>query len=617
MTVSTTDSVKTYSTGGPNFPIPFRFLQNSDIEAVLVKQDGTTETLTGAQYSLTGAGTQGGGTLTSAYAASVLALPGATLTISRVMIAVQPTDLRNQGRFLAETHENVFDRLTMLIQQGFAESSRALKRPIGNDYFDAEGWRIANLANPLSPQDAATRGWAEAFIASILATGQGPVNNAANVIYVAPDGSITVVQAMSGQAGSGLIGYSAAGPNTVPRTVQDKLRELVSRADYATDAAFNAARSGKPSIDADGSFEAKVKPANGGTPVQLGKFVQEESPNGPRDMLVWAAAQTVTLSGDTWCMGGFRRFGKYVKSRAPVFKAPTFQNAMTLPDALAHGMASSTLNNWYAAFAVANDADATASFKVAPFLFVKSVVGSVCTLGRCGEVTDVNVIDNATYTWADNALAGTDVLVLNEIFLSGTPSWTMRVAKITANTAGTVTLDTIGSVGPKCMLLPAPAGWQHYRYCASFYLDTAEVRNMFDGGGGPVRCRMAGTNVVYAHGNNGTNSTYLDGVVPSGTKRIDLSRFIPPLATGVYLQSGYQLASSSFPMRADMFFDMDGSIHTPEVHTFQKDSAEVNAVPLTVFLTFKGGQFYMPSTGGTNASVIARVSQTVTGWFEP
>lgn len=426
-----------------------------------------------------------------------------------------------------------------------------------------------------------------------------------------------LTQHLSGPSGSSGVGFVAGGASTTPTTVEQRLRKFVVRSDYTTDAAFNAARAGHPNIDSAGNFDSTVLPEGSTTPVGLSRFMREESPNGPRDMLVWAAAQTVTLSGDTWCMGGFRRFGKYVKARAPVFKAPAFQNAMTMPTDLAHGMTASTLNNWYATFAVANDGDATASFKIAPFLFVKSVAGSVCTLGRCGEVTDVNIIDNATYTWADNALAGTDILVLNEVFLSGTPSWTMRVAKVTANTEGTVTLDNIGSVGPKCMLLPAPAGWVHYRYCASFYLDTAEVRNMFDGGGGPVRCRMAGTNVVYAHGNNGVNSTYLDGVVPSGTKRIDLTRFIPPLATGVYLQSGYQLASSSFPMRADMFFDMDGSIHTPEVHTFQKDSAEVNAVPLTVFLTFKGGQFYMPSTGGTNASVIARVNQTVTGWFEP
>lgn len=218
MTVSTTDSVIEYVSGGPAFPIPYRFLQNSDIKAVLVKQSGVSETLTGAQYTLVGAGSQGGGTLTSTYAASFLAVAGASLTISREMSPVQPTDLRNQGRFLAETHEAVFDRLTMLVQQGLAGLSRALLRPFGKDYYDAGNRRIANVADPVALQDAATRNWAQTYIASILSTGQGPVNNAANVIYVDPYNQITTVQAALDSTAQdfypdmfGDIGVSAAG----------------------------------------------------------------------------------------------------------------------------------------------------------------------------------------------------------------------------------------------------------------------------------------------------------------------------------------------------------------------------------------------------------------------
>lgn len=336
----------------------------------------------------------------------------------------------------------------------------------------------------------------------------------------------------------------------------------------------------------------------------------------PRDLLVWEGASAVSVHGNSWPMGGFRTFGKYQKVHAKSFPTAQTRNAIAFPANLAHGMTSTTLENWYAVFACANDGDAVASFKIAPFLYVKSVSGSVCTLGKCGEVTNVNEIADATYTWPVNSLAGTDVLVVSETFGSGNPSWTMRKAKITANTTTSVTLDAIGNIGPKCMLLPAPAGFEHYRYCATFYIDTAEVRNFFDGGGGPVRTRMAGTNVVFAHGNNGTNSTYLDGVIASGTKRIDLGRFIPPLATGVYLQSTFLLGTSTAPLRAEMRFDMDGSIHTPEVQVFQKDSAQQNSIPLTVFLTFRGSQSYMPSTGG-DATTLARTNHTVTGWFEP
>ncbi|WP_136474558.1 hypothetical protein [Pseudomonas sp. DG56-2] len=209
MTVSTTDSVIEYVSGGPTFPIPYRFLQNSDIDAVLVKQDGTSETLTGAQYTLSGAGSQNGGTLTSSYAAGFLGVSGASLTISRIMDPVQPTDLRNQGKFLAETHETVFDRLTMLIQQGFAILRRALLRPIGKDYYDAENRRIANVADPVQGQDAATKKWTSVFVGGLIGAITGPINNALNIFYKYPDGSSHVVQDLSGANGSDGIGHDS------------------------------------------------------------------------------------------------------------------------------------------------------------------------------------------------------------------------------------------------------------------------------------------------------------------------------------------------------------------------------------------------------------------------
>lgn len=242
MTVSTTDSVIEYVSGGPAFPIPYRFLQDSDIEAVLVKQDGTSEELTAAQYTLTGAGSQSGGTLTSAYAAGFLATPGASLTISRVMDPVQPTDLRNQGRFLAETHESVFDRLTMLIQQGFAGLSRALKRPIGKNYYDAEGRRIANLGDPVLDQDAVSKLWTQQYVGSVIGSGQGPLNLASNVIYIDPYSVPKVVQDMSGDQGAALIGYKAPGTNTVKRDIYKKVQREIELADYLPGGADDTVR---------------------------------------------------------------------------------------------------------------------------------------------------------------------------------------------------------------------------------------------------------------------------------------------------------------------------------------------------------------------------------------
>ncbi|MGH8484129.1 MAG: hypothetical protein ACRESP_06975, partial [Pseudomonas sp.] len=229
MTVSTTDSVEEYVSGGPVFPISYRFLKDSDIEAVLVKQDGTSETLVlGPQYTLTGEGSQDGGSLTSTYAAGFLAAPGATLTISRVMDAVQPTDLRNQGRYFAETHENVFDRLTMLIQQGFALLRRALLKPVGKDYYDAQGSRISNLGSPTQNQDAVPKLYNEQYIAGLLGQFSGPINNASNVMYIYPDGVARSVQTLATK-NDPLLGSAGIAHNS--STVRQALIDLDTEVD--------------------------------------------------------------------------------------------------------------------------------------------------------------------------------------------------------------------------------------------------------------------------------------------------------------------------------------------------------------------------------------------------
>lgn len=206
MTVSTIGSIAEFVTNGvtTNFPFFFKFLANEDLVVTYVSPDGVSSVLTlGTQYTVNGAGNDSGSVVTT----TALAGPG-QLIVSREMDPYQQTSLRNQGKFLAETHEDVFDRLTMLIQQGFAIFTRALTRPFGRDYFFAENRRIASVQDPTSPQDAATKHSVEAYVASILATGQGPINNAANIVYVGADGGAHSVQDLSGIHGAEYLGYN-------------------------------------------------------------------------------------------------------------------------------------------------------------------------------------------------------------------------------------------------------------------------------------------------------------------------------------------------------------------------------------------------------------------------
>mgnify|MGYP001550876016 CR=1 FL=1 len=204
MTVSTIGSVAEFVTNGvtTNYPFYFKFLANEDLVVTYVNPLGVSTTLTfGTHYTVNGAGKDQGGSIVTTTA---LAGPG-QLIVSREMALFQQTSLRNQGKFLAETHEDVFDRLTMLIQQGFAIFTRALTRPFGRDYFFAENRRIASVADPVDEQDAATKSSVEAYVASVLATGQGPINNAANIVYVGVDGLPYVVQNLANGPGAKLV----------------------------------------------------------------------------------------------------------------------------------------------------------------------------------------------------------------------------------------------------------------------------------------------------------------------------------------------------------------------------------------------------------------------------
>lgn len=182
MTVSTLNSIAEFVTNGvtTNFPFFFKFLANEDLVVTYVSPLGVSTQLTlGTNYTVNGAGSDVGGSIVTS---SALPGPG-QLVVARVMDAFQQTSLRNQGKFLAETHEDVFDRLTMLIQQNSSSFSRALSRPYGRDYFYAENRRITNVADPIDNQDAANRQFVAAYVANILSTGQGPINNAFNVAY--------------------------------------------------------------------------------------------------------------------------------------------------------------------------------------------------------------------------------------------------------------------------------------------------------------------------------------------------------------------------------------------------------------------------------------------------
>lgn len=158
MTVSTELSHEEYTGNGvtTDFDFRFRIFEAKHLVVSVADSDGTERILTnGTDYTLRGVGSYRGGKV-------ILKMPlakGWRIGIARDLPAVQETDLRNQGKFFAEVHEDAFDYLTMLIQKSLGFLSLCLRKPsFISDHYDAKGNKISNLGKPVKDGDAVDLG---------------------------------------------------------------------------------------------------------------------------------------------------------------------------------------------------------------------------------------------------------------------------------------------------------------------------------------------------------------------------------------------------------------------------------------------------------------------------
>ena len=134
MTLSTTLAKKTYDGDGATtaFPTVFKFLQNSHVVVTHVDASGgETVWAEGTHYSLTGAGSDSGGTVTvTTSPADYTPASGEQLVVSRNVIETQGIQYVEGGAFPSATHEQALDLLTMMVQKHSEEIARALLVPI-------------------------------------------------------------------------------------------------------------------------------------------------------------------------------------------------------------------------------------------------------------------------------------------------------------------------------------------------------------------------------------------------------------------------------------------------------------------------------------------------------
>lgn len=182
MTVSNTTSVAQFNGDGVArvFPFSFRIFKQTDLVVTKRSVAGVSSVLAlNTDYTVTFSASKAGGSVST----TATPVSGELITVARVLPAQQLTDLRNQGDYFAEIHEDVFDYLTMLNQQNGEIVSRALVHPRDDDEYQAQGRRISNLADPVLPSDAATQGWSLNFITRLVESVTGVIGNTVGILY--------------------------------------------------------------------------------------------------------------------------------------------------------------------------------------------------------------------------------------------------------------------------------------------------------------------------------------------------------------------------------------------------------------------------------------------------
>ncbi|APM30459.1 hypothetical protein AGH21_07355 [Klebsiella oxytoca] len=225
------------------FAYEFYLISASDIQVTINGNEVTSG------YTVSGVGNTGGGEVT------FLSAPanGATVIFERVTPTYRLTDYQDNGDLLADTVNKDFDRLWMAIQRAFIYLGVALTRPLfGGGPFNANGYRIANLADPVNEQDAATKKFvvenANIGLARVLRVPEVSVDlipgtrirsnsllgfnsegNPVSIFSWTDTADLAIKLASS--IGTSLVGYSA-NDQAALRTVYARLKDFVSLHDY-------------------------------------------------------------------------------------------------------------------------------------------------------------------------------------------------------------------------------------------------------------------------------------------------------------------------------------------------------------------------------------------------
>lgn len=144
MTTEVNDTVERYTISGVGpYAFSFRVFDEDEITVNAIDANlAATPLSISTHYTVSGVNDEDGGSITlTAGAATTYA--GYTLDIRSDTTQYQPTNIRNQGRFLPEVHEDAFDRLSRQIQDISRKVRSSLRTP-DNEITDSEAPAVAS-----------------------------------------------------------------------------------------------------------------------------------------------------------------------------------------------------------------------------------------------------------------------------------------------------------------------------------------------------------------------------------------------------------------------------------------------------------------------------------------
>lgn len=243
MTVPTYRSREDYTGNGAttSYPYQFRIYEATDLVVTRADTDGNETTLVlNTDYTVTGVGKYAGGNVVL----TTVLLTGYRLAIERALPITQETDLRNQGAYFAETHEDVFDRTIMLLQRfasylGFGPDGSARTILLGKTDIDGSGSfrarqnRIQDLSDPVNDQDAANKRWSLSALRAFILDNNA-ITTSGTLVPVSQDDAVP----------------AATGGGNVSQTMNAMVQTLLNKVQYVRDTYLTRAAAQTQSVTA-------------------------------------------------------------------------------------------------------------------------------------------------------------------------------------------------------------------------------------------------------------------------------------------------------------------------------------------------------------------------------